>query len=77
MLLYLMFTLRCRQADFVASVSGGVVNSVFYLLLVSLLLAFNYPRCRCYQLITGVMESMKIWNKAQSLMSTRQAINYV
>ncbi len=63
MLLYLMFTLRCRQADFVASVAGGVVTSV-YLLPVSLLPSINYPQCRCYQLITGVMESMKIWNKA-------------
>jgi len=36
---YLLFTLRCRQADFVASIS----------LPVSLTLAINYCRCRCYR----------------------------
>jgi hypothetical protein len=77
MIFYLLFTLRCRPAEFVVSISllgsltpqktiarDDVTGQKFLLFL--LLPAINYPQCRCYcnKLITSVMESMKIWNKA-------------
>jgi hypothetical protein len=60
MIFYLMFALRCRQADFVASVSplvlltpvkiiAGVVVTGDTKLPVTLLLAINYCRSCCYR----------------------------
>jgi hypothetical protein len=81
MIFFLMLTLRYRQADFVAIISSPV----------PLTLAINYCKCKCCfyrryikagvvvtsdKVITGIMESMKIRNKAYSLVSTTPAIIY-
>jgi hypothetical protein len=68
-----MFTLRSRQADFVASVSSSVPLLPVLLLAVK----YHYHRRCCFwqliiagvvvtgdKLIAGVMESLKIRNKA-------------
>jgi hypothetical protein len=71
-----MLTLRCRQADIVATYDTGDK-----LLLLLLLPAINYRRCSLLpsvgdKLITGVIESIKIWDKSYSPVSTTPAIIY-
>jgi hypothetical protein len=72
-----MFTLKCRQAHIFATVSSPVSLT---------LLAINYRRWHCYRqliisgvivtsnkLIAGVMELIKIRDKASSLETLTQA----
>jgi hypothetical protein len=76
----IMFTMRCRQADFVASVSSPL----------SLTPTINYRQCYCYwrlmivgvivtsdKLIACVMESMKIWNRLNHRCQRKSRVSVV